>query len=63
MAQEQDLGQRVDRIERILGLQALKGGQSEEELAGLSTQSNHCGGSALSVVCVAPDEVVAAQSR
>jgi len=58
---EQDLGERVANLERILGLQRLKGVEAgdEAELAGLSTQSIHCGTSALSVVCAAPAEVLA----
>jgi hypothetical protein len=58
---EKDLGERVAALERILGLQRLGGGEvvEEEELAGLSTQSVHCGGSALSIVCVAPEELLA----
>jgi len=48
------LSKRLDALERVLGLQQLGGADDESlQLAGLSTQSNHCGGSALSVVCVA----------
>lgn len=45
---------RLDRLEKILGLQKLDTGPGEDlqpAERGQSTQSNHCGGSALSVVC------------
>ncbi len=60
MADAGDLEQRVAKLERVLGLQRLTAeDEGDTQLAGLSTQSNHCGGSALSVVCVAPDDVAA----
>ncbi|MFI2041412.1 hypothetical protein ACIOK4_45040 [Streptomyces bottropensis] len=54
----EDLNARLDRLEKVLGLQKLGGGSLREELEvsaarGLSTQSNHCGGSWASVHCLA----------
>ncbi|MER6115581.1 hypothetical protein [Streptomyces sp. NPDC001743] len=47
---------RLERLETVLGLQKLDAKNREakqDDVAGGSYQSNHCGGSALSVVCAA----------
>jgi hypothetical protein len=54
-ASESGLSERLERLERVLGLQTLASDEGGDAGGGNSTASDHCGNSTISNHCIVED--------